>query len=242
MKSQKGAPKIFSRTSSLPWPGIGKSRTSRAASAVRSSSTDRSRGPAPGTRWCRAARHRSPGATARSTTASPGCRRSPRSVSTCSISRPIHPIGRTNRKGRNNALQASPDDPGQPLRDRLERGRPRRVHPELGTLDDFRRLVEACAEHGTGDRARFRHPMLARPSLADAASGMVQAAARRLDPLCREPAEEIRGHRQPGFLRRRTRSPCGRRCATSCCSGSSRACASSASTIRTPSRFRSGNG
>ena len=64
-----------------------------------------------------------------------------------------------------------------------------------------------------------------------------------IDQLRREPAEEIRGHRQRRFLRRRARCPTsGSRCATWCCSGSSRACASSASTIRTPSRCRSGNG
>ena len=37
---------------------------------------------------------------------------------------PIHPIGRTNRKGRNNALRAEPGRSRQPLRDRLGRGRP----------------------------------------------------------------------------------------------------------------------
>ena len=44
------------------------------------------------------------------------------------------------------------------------------------------------------------------------------------------------------YAPRRDARRCGWRCATSCCSGSTRACASSASTIRTPSRCRSGNG
>ena len=56
-----------------------------------------------------------------------------------------------------------------------------------------------------GGRARFRHPVLARPSLAARASGLVQAPAGRLDPVRGEPAEEIRGHRQSRFLLRRQR-------------------------------------
>jgi len=61
---------------------------------------------------------------------------------------PIHPIGRTNRKGRNNALRAAPGDPGSLYAIGSSEGGHDAVHPELGTLDDFRRLVAACAEHG----------------------------------------------------------------------------------------------
>jgi starch synthase (maltosyl-transferring) len=61
---------------------------------------------------------------------------------------PIHPIGRTNRKGRNNALLSEPGDPGSPYAIGSAEGGHDAVHPELGTLDDFRRLVSACAEHG----------------------------------------------------------------------------------------------
>jgi starch synthase (maltosyl-transferring) len=61
---------------------------------------------------------------------------------------PIHPIGRTHRKGRNNALQAGPDDPGSPYAIGSPEGGHDAVHPELGTLADFRRLVDACTEHG----------------------------------------------------------------------------------------------
>jgi|GEM_PF-226334 len=61
---------------------------------------------------------------------------------------PIHPIGRTFRKGKNNALRAAPGDPGSPYAIGGEEGGHRAVHPELGTLDDFRRLVEAAREHG----------------------------------------------------------------------------------------------
>jgi len=55
---------------------------------------------------------------------------------------PIHPIGRTNRKGRNNALAAGPGDPGSPWAIGGTEGGHTAVHPELGTLDDFDRFVE----------------------------------------------------------------------------------------------------
>jgi starch synthase (maltosyl-transferring) len=61
---------------------------------------------------------------------------------------PIHPVGRINRKGRNNALTAGPDDPGSPYAIGSAEGGHDAIHPELGTLDDFRRLVAACREHG----------------------------------------------------------------------------------------------
>lgn len=61
---------------------------------------------------------------------------------------PIHPIGTSQRKGRNNALRAGPDDPGSPYAIGSDEGGHDAVHPQLGTLDDFRRLVAAAAEHG----------------------------------------------------------------------------------------------
>jgi starch synthase (maltosyl-transferring) len=61
---------------------------------------------------------------------------------------PIHSIGRTNREGRNNSLTAAADDPGSPYAIGSAEGGHHAVHPQLGTLDDFRRLVSACADHG----------------------------------------------------------------------------------------------
>jgi starch synthase (maltosyl-transferring) len=61
---------------------------------------------------------------------------------------PIHPIGRTNRKGRNNAVHAAPGDPGSPYAIGSPEGGHDSIHPELGTLDDFRRLTAACRAHG----------------------------------------------------------------------------------------------
>ncbi len=61
---------------------------------------------------------------------------------------PIHPIGKTNRKGRNNAVTAEDGDPGSPYAIGGAEGGHDAVHPELGTLEDFRALVAACHEHG----------------------------------------------------------------------------------------------
>jgi starch synthase (maltosyl-transferring) len=57
---------------------------------------------------------------------------------------PIHPIGRINRKGRNNAVTAAEGDPGSPYAIGAAEGGHDAVHPELGTLEDFRGFVEAC--------------------------------------------------------------------------------------------------
>ena len=61
---------------------------------------------------------------------------------------PIHPIGRLNRKGRNNTLDPQPGDPGSPWAIGAEEGGHLAVLPELGTLDDFRRLVRRADELG----------------------------------------------------------------------------------------------
>ncbi|WP_206035666.1 maltotransferase domain-containing protein [Roseomonas sp. HF4] len=61
---------------------------------------------------------------------------------------PIHPIGRRNRKGRNNTLKAGPGDPGSPYAIGAAEGGHDALHPELGDLDAFRRLVAAAEAHG----------------------------------------------------------------------------------------------
>jgi len=61
---------------------------------------------------------------------------------------PIHPIGRTNRKGRNNALAAGPDDPGSPWAIGDRTGGHMAVHHELGTVEDVEVLVQAARELG----------------------------------------------------------------------------------------------
>ena len=61
---------------------------------------------------------------------------------------PVHPIGRTHRKGKNNSLRAKATDPGSPWAIGSEEGGHNSVHPELGTIADFRRLVKRSKEHG----------------------------------------------------------------------------------------------
>ncbi|SHF62529.1 starch synthase (maltosyl-transferring) [Loktanella atrilutea] len=61
---------------------------------------------------------------------------------------PIHPIGTTNRKGKNNSLTAGPDDVGSPYAIGSPEGGNSAVHPALGTLDDFDTLIDAAANHG----------------------------------------------------------------------------------------------
>jgi starch synthase (maltosyl-transferring) len=61
---------------------------------------------------------------------------------------PIHPIGRTNRKGANNSIKASPGEPGSPWAIGSQQGGHKSIAPELGTLDDFRHLLGAAKEKG----------------------------------------------------------------------------------------------
>ncbi|GGC25854.1 hypothetical protein GCM10011371_11810 [Novosphingobium marinum] len=61
---------------------------------------------------------------------------------------PIHPIGKTNRKGPNNTLTPGPDDPGSPYAIGSPDGGHDAIHPELGSFEDFGRLVAAAHDHG----------------------------------------------------------------------------------------------
>jgi starch synthase (maltosyl-transferring) len=61
---------------------------------------------------------------------------------------PIHPIGRKHRKGLNNAVTANPGDPGSPWAIGAEEGGHKSIHPELGTMKDFTRLVKKAKEAG----------------------------------------------------------------------------------------------
>jgi starch synthase (maltosyl-transferring) len=61
---------------------------------------------------------------------------------------PIHPIGHTNRKGKNNVTRAKRNDPGTPWAIGSEEGGHKAVHPQLGTLEDFKKLIARSQEHG----------------------------------------------------------------------------------------------
>lgn len=61
---------------------------------------------------------------------------------------PIHPIGRTNRKGKNNSLIPTSVDPGSPYAIGNEQGGHDAVEPSLGTIEDFDRFEKAVRAHG----------------------------------------------------------------------------------------------
>ena len=61
---------------------------------------------------------------------------------------PIHPIGRINRKGANNALVSGPEDVGSPWAIGSAQGGHKDILPELGTLSDFKALLRAARELG----------------------------------------------------------------------------------------------
>ena len=124
---------------------------------------------------------------------------------------PIHPIGRSFRKGRNNSLTPLPDDPGSPWAIGAAEGGHTAVEPGLGTLEDFDRFVDAARRNGLEialDIA-FQARRIIRRSRA---SGVVPASARRHDQVRGEPAEEVSGH-LPVRLRVATT---GARSGTSC--------------------------
>jgi starch synthase (maltosyl-transferring) len=139
---------------------------------------------------------------------------------------PVHPIGETYRKGRNNALIASPGEPGSPWAIGSAAGGHTAVEPGLGTLADFDRFVRLANRLG----------------LEVALDIAFQTSPDH--PWVREHPEWFR-HRPDGSIKyaenpqRNTRtstrsiskqrngSRCGTRCATSFCSGSGTASASS---------------
>ena len=61
---------------------------------------------------------------------------------------PVHPIGRTNRKGKNNSLTPTPTDPGSPYAIGNEQGGHDAVEPSLGTIADFDRFEKAVRAQG----------------------------------------------------------------------------------------------
>jgi starch synthase (maltosyl-transferring) len=60
---------------------------------------------------------------------------------------PVHPIGNTNRKGKNNRIHAKPEDPGSPWAIGSAEGGHRSIHPDLGTLEDFRNLLAEARKY-----------------------------------------------------------------------------------------------
>ncbi|MFO0866992.1 MAG: maltotransferase domain-containing protein [Gemmataceae bacterium] len=154
---------------------------------------------------------------------------------------PIHPIGQAYRKGPNNTLTPGPNDPGSPWAIGGRDGGHKAVHLQLGLIGDFDHLLASAASKG----------------IEIAMDIAFQCSPDH--PYVKEHPQWFR-HRPDGTIkyaenpRRNTKTSirsisnatigaiCGRSCSASSCSGRIAAYASSASIIRTPSRFASGNG
>lgn len=61
---------------------------------------------------------------------------------------PIHPIGKINRKGKNNSVRAAPGEPGSPWAIGSDEGGHKAIHSQLGTLDDYKLLIREARKHG----------------------------------------------------------------------------------------------
>ena len=110
---------------------------------------------------------------------------------------PIHPIGHTNRKGRNNSVTCEPGEPGVPYAIGSEGGGHKAIEPSLGTLEDFAWLENEIRQPRNGDRARFRDQLLARSSLRRASirNGFTSG------PTARSSTRKIRRRNTRTFIR-----------------------------------------
>ena len=108
---------------------------------------------------------------------------------------PVHPIGYVNRKGANNTLTATSDDPGSPWAIGSAEGGHDAIHPDLGTMADFDAFVSRARELGLEVALDLALQTRARPPVGHRAPGMVHHQGRRHDRVRRESAEEI-----PGYL------------------------------------------
>ena len=123
---------------------------------------------------------------------------------------PIHPIGHTFRKGKNNTLDAAPDDVGSPWAIGSEAGGHMSVEPALGTLDDFDHFVAAAREHNLEVALDLAYQCSPDHPVRPRASGMVPAPAGRDDQVRRKSAKEISGHLSVRLRMRRVAQPVAR--------------------------------
>ena len=136
---------------------------------------------------------------------------------------PLSPIGKKNRKGKNNTLTPSETDVGSVYGHRARRTVvTTRSIPSSARSRTFRALVAAAKDHGLEIAIDFAiqcspdHPWIKEHP------EWFQWRPDGDDPVCREPAEEVRGHRQRAVLRRVAAFAVARSCATTCCSGCAR--------------------
>ena len=107
---------------------------------------------------------------------------------------PIHPIGRSFRKGPNNSLESRPGDPGSPWAIGSSEGGHTAVEPGLGTIDDFDRFVEAAGRHGLEIALDLAYQASPGSSVRSQSPRLVPPAPGWDDQVRGEPAEEVPGH------------------------------------------------
>ena len=119
---------------------------------------------------------------------------------------PIHPIGNAFRKGKNNNPTCQPDEPGSPWGIGAAEGGHKAIHPELGTLEDFKRLLGKAREIENRNRARHRLAMFAGPSVGAANIRRGSSIAR----TARFNTRKIRPRNIRTFIRSISRATTGR--------------------------------
>ncbi len=122
---------------------------------------------------------------------------------------PIHPIGRQYRKGKNNVVTAGPDDVGCPWAIGSAEGGHKAIHPELGTLDDFRNLLAKAAELGIEIALDIAFQCAPDHPYVERAPRLVPQAARRQRSIRRESTQEVPGHLSLRFRDGETGGACG---------------------------------
>ena len=155
---------------------------------------------------------------------------------------PIHPIGLTNRKGKNNSLRARPEDVGSPYAIGNSEGGHTAIHPQLGGIEDFRGLRKAAQAHGMELALDFAiqcspdHPWLREHPewFSFRPDGSVRYAE--------NPPKKYEDIVNVDFYSAHAVPDLWQAFATLCCSGPGKVCASSVSTIRIPNRCHSGSG
>ena len=109
---------------------------------------------------------------------------------------PIHPIGRINRKGRDNTLTAQPGDPGSPYAIGAAEGGHDAVHPELGGIAGFRRFVAAVRERGMEVALDFAIQCAPDHPWVEQHPEWFSFRPDGTHQIRRESAQEVPGHRQ----------------------------------------------
>ena len=117
---------------------------------------------------------------------------------------------RRSAKARTMRSTPAPDDVGSPWAIGSDEGGHKAIHPELGTLEDFRRLVASARELGIDIALDIAFQCAPDHPVREGASGVVHVAARRHGAVRREPAEEIPGHLSVQFRVATTGRRCGK--------------------------------